>query len=113
MKNQKVNLNGKFYSIKIADNFFKRAFGLMFKDIRNNEGLLFKYGNRKLHIHTFFMKYPIDVIFLKDDFVVDIVSNLKPFKTYNSKVKSNKMFEIKSGALDISKLLGKKLEFND
>jgi len=111
MKSQKVNLNGKVYSINFANNLLKRAFGLMFRDILDDEGLLFNYGNRKLHIHTFCMKYSIDVIFLKDGIVVDTVSNLKPWKTYNSKVKSNKMLEIKSGTTNVSKLFGKKLEF--
>jgi len=111
MKSQKVNLNGKVYFVKIADNILKRAFGLMFKDISENEGLLFKYGNRKLHIHTFFMKYPIDVIFLKDDTVVDVISNLKPWKTYNSKVKSNRMFELKVAGINRD-LIGKKIKFD-
>jgi len=92
----KIQLNNKTYNLNVADNFIKRAFGLMFKDIKHNEGLIFYYGKRKLHIHTFFMKYPIDVIFLYNDEVVDIAKNLKPWKTYNSKVYSNSMIEIRS-----------------
>jgi len=111
MNPKTLEINGKIYSVNIADNFIKRAFGLMFRDISENEGLFFKYGNRKLHIHTFFMKYPIDVIFLKDDIVVDVASNLVPWKTYNSKVKSNRMFEVKAFGIKTD-LIGKKIKFN-
>ncbi|ABO35959.1 protein of unknown function DUF192 [Methanococcus maripaludis C5] len=111
MSSKPLELNGKIYSVKLADNFIKRAFGLMFRDISEDEGLFFKYGNRKLHIHTFFMKYSIDVIFLKDETIVDVASNLIPWKTYNSKVKSNRMFEVKASGLN-TELIGKKVKFN-
>jgi len=98
----KIKLNNKIYHLNVADNFVKRAFGLMFKDIGDNEGLIFYYNKRKLHIHTFFMKYPIDVIFLYNNKVVDIVKNLKPWKTYKSNVYSNAMIEVKSCNLDLN-----------
>jgi len=91
-----VKINNKNYKLKKADNFIKRAFGLIFKDINYDEGLIFYYNKRKLHIHTFFMLYPIDVVFLYNDVVVDVVYNLKPWSTYKSKEYSNKMIEIKS-----------------
>ncbi len=92
----KAILNNKIYRLYIADNFIKRAFGLIFKDIKDDEGLIFYYNKRKLHIHTFFMRYPIDVVFLYNNKVVDVVKDLKPWKTYKSKVYSNAMIEIKS-----------------
>jgi hypothetical protein len=57
------------------------------------------------------MKYPIDVIFLKDDKIVDVATNLIPWKTYNSKVKSNRMFEVKASGITAD-LIGKKIKFN-
>jgi uncharacterized membrane protein (UPF0127 family) len=110
-KIKKVKLGDKEYKVILADNFLKRAFGLMMRDIGDDEGMLFLYKNRKLHIHTFFMKYPIDVIFLKDNKVVEVVKNLKPWKTYKCKNISNAMLEIKSGNIDVEKLVGKELEF--
>ena len=86
----------KEYNLYIADNFFKRGLGLMFKNIGKNEGMIFYYRKRKLHIHTFFMRFPIDVIFLLDNKVVEVVRNLKPWRTYGSKVYSNSMIEIRS-----------------
>jgi hypothetical protein len=91
-----MELNNKLYHLNVADNFIKRAFGLMFKNIQECEGLIFYYNKRKLHIHTFFMLYDIDVIFLYNGIVVDIVKNLKPWNAYKSKVYSNTMIEIKS-----------------
>ena len=96
----KVNLKSrkgyKTYNLYVADNFFKRALGLMLRDIEDNEGMIFYYKKRKLHIHTFFMRFPIDVIFLLDNRVVEVVKGLKPWRTYKSKVYSNCMIEIKS-----------------
>ncbi|AEH06677.1 DUF192 domain-containing protein [Methanothermococcus okinawensis] len=107
----KVKLNNKIYHLNVADNFIKRAFGLMFRDIGHDEGLIFYYHKRKLHIHTCFMKYPIDVVFLMDNSVVGIVKNLKPWKTYKSNVYSNAMIEIKSCGLDLK--IGDKLNIID
>ena len=93
------NRHGKDYTtyyLYPADNFLKRAFGLMFRELKDNEGMIFYYNKRKIHIHTFFMRFPIDVIFLWNNEVVDIVKNLKPWRTHKSKVYSNSMIEIKS-----------------
>ncbi|GBF36517.1 MAG TPA: DUF192 domain-containing protein [Methanothermococcus okinawensis] len=99
----------KEYDLHVADNFFKRALGLMFRDIGKNEGMIFYYKKRKLHIHTFFMRFPIDVIFLLDNRVVEVVRDLKPWRTYKSKVYSNSMIEIRSDdKLEIS--VGDKIE---
>jgi uncharacterized membrane protein (UPF0127 family) len=60
----KALMNGKVIADKVykADRFFKRMIGLMGKkDIAENEGLLI-YPCRQ--IHTFFMRFPIDVLFL-------------------------------------------------
>ncbi|MDK2790809.1 MAG: uncharacterized protein PWP15_1318 [Methanothermococcus sp.] len=107
-----IKIGNKVYNIELADNFVKRAFGLMFRNIKDDEGLLFLYKKRKIHIHTYFVKYPLDIIFLMDDEVVDTVKNMKPWKTYRSRVYSNAMLEIKSGNVDIDELLGKKIIIN-
>ncbi len=108
----KVNLSGKIYNLTVANNFIKRALGLMFKSIGENEGMIFYYKPRKIHIHTFFMKFPIDVIFLNEDnTVVDIKRNMKPWSTYQSKKYSCKMIEIKSNP-SINIKIGDKLPLN-
>ena len=102
--------DGRVYNLHVADNFFKRALGLMFRDIGKNEGMIFFYKRRKPHIHTFFMRFPIDVIFLEDKEVVEVVRNLKPWRTYRSKVYSNAMIEIRSDdTLEVE--VGDRVEF--
>ena len=63
--------------LQIADTFYARFRGLMGRpSIPENAGLMIKPCNS---VHCFFMKFPIDVIFLdKEDRVVHIAGNMKP-----------------------------------
>lgn len=63
--------------LQTADTFFARFRGLMGRpSIPKNSGLMIKPCNS---VHCFFMKFPIDVIFLdKEDRVVHIAGNMKP-----------------------------------
>ncbi len=65
---------------RIAQNFFTRLKGLLGKsDLEAGRGLLLKPCRS---VHTCFMRFPIDVIFIdKDGEVLHLVENLKPFKT--------------------------------
>lgn len=60
-----------------ADTFMTRLKGLMFKrSFNKGEGLVIVPCNS---IHTFWMKFPIDVVFLsQDDTVVYVIEDLKP-----------------------------------
>lgn len=59
-----------------ADTFFKRFRGLMGRTIGSSEGLLIKPCNS---IHCFFMKIPIDVLFVdKNDVVIKVMLDMKP-----------------------------------
>jgi uncharacterized membrane protein (UPF0127 family) len=62
-----------------ADNFFKRLFGLMFKKrLDPKEALVFGYA---ILIHTCFMRFPIDVVFLdKNKRVLKVYEGLKPWR---------------------------------
>ncbi|MCS3901700.1 DUF192 domain-containing protein [Methanococcus voltae] len=96
--NKTLKINGKNFKVLYASNFVDRALGLMFRDINYDEALVFKYIFRKIHVHTCFMKYPIYIIFLNDDKVVDF-TYLKPWSTYQSKEYSNMMVEFKDASL--------------
>lgn len=63
----------------LSDTFLKRLFGLLFKPkLKENQGLLMKGCNS---IHTLWMRYPIDVVFLdKQMRIVDLTACLKPFR---------------------------------
>ena len=79
LKNQTLEKELLFNSVKTADNFFIRAFGLTFrKEPKPGEGLLFYKCNS---IQTFWMRFAIDVIFLdKDNKILALFSGLAPFR---------------------------------
>ncbi|HEC68897.1 MAG TPA: DUF192 domain-containing protein [Candidatus Omnitrophica bacterium] len=64
---------------KIADNFFKRFLGLMFrKSLSKEEALIFF---RAPSIHTFFMRFALDILFLdKEGKVLRIARKIKPWR---------------------------------
>ena len=100
--NNKLILN----NLIVARNFYSRFLGLMFKDrLGDGEGLLLSPCNG---IHTFFMRFPIDVIFLDSNFrVIKIIPEMvpnrfSPFVKGASKVlelsaKSSDFYELKEG----------------
>ena len=64
---------------ELADGPVSRARGLLGRTgLSQGDGLLLK---PTFSIHTFFMRFPIDVVFLdRDGAVVDVVSRLKPWR---------------------------------
>ena len=62
----------------IADTFFKRARGLLGKkEFHRGQALVLDPCNS---VHTFFMRFPIDLLFVsKDNKVVKAISRLAPF----------------------------------
>jgi uncharacterized protein len=76
--------------IKIADNFFKRAKGLMFSSKKSfNYSLIFNLERNTIigaSIHMFFVFFKINLIFLNENKeIIEIKKNLKPFQIYNPK----------------------------
>lgn len=73
------NQNPIATEIKLANNFFSRLKGLLGTEpLKLQEGLLISPCQQ---IHTHFMNYPVDVIFLdKNMLVLDIVHDMKPWK---------------------------------
>lgn len=82
-----------------ATTIFERAKGLLGRqDINENQGLWIRPGN---NIHTFFMKFSIDCIFLNKNMVIEkIHSNIKPFKVAGPIWKSNSVIELKAGTAE-------------
>lgn len=65
--------------VEVADSFFKRFKGLMFRERMLWEEALIFYNSPS--IHTFFMKFPIDIVFLDGDMkVMKIARNFKPWR---------------------------------
>lgn len=64
--------------LQLANSFGRRFVGLMGKTLDDSEGLMIKPCNS---IHCFFMKIPIDVLFLDDDLnVIHKIHGMKPWR---------------------------------
>lgn len=85
-------------SINVADNIVSRTIGLLSKsDLKNGEGIVIKPC---CSIHTFFMKFAIDVIFIKKcGEVVATYSNVKPFRILPIHPSSYYVLELKAGEI--------------
>jgi uncharacterized membrane protein (UPF0127 family) len=79
----------------VADSFLTRFRGLMGRaDLPAGEGLLFP-GTRSVHTH--FMRFAIDVVFLDaDDRVVRIVPRLRPWRAAASR-DARSVLELRAG----------------
>lgn len=91
-------------SAKIAENFFDRLLGLMFKkNWELYDGLVLSPCNS---IHTCFMKFKIDVIFLdKSNKVISFFLGLSPWRLTPIYFKAVKVIELPENAIkgDIQK----------
>ncbi len=84
--------------VNSADTFWKRALGLMGRPrLEAGRGLLIP---RCRSIHTCFMRFPIDAVFLDDhDRPVKIVRNIKPWSLAWGGWKACSVLEVESGWL--------------
>jgi uncharacterized membrane protein (UPF0127 family) len=89
--------------LQIAETFWTRAKGLLGrKSINENQALWIKPCR---DIHTFFMKFPIDCVFLdKNMQVYNIVENVTPFKIIGPFWKASSVIEFKSGFSNMKNL---------
>lgn len=88
-------LNNKVKLIE-AHRFITRLRGLIGKELNDSTGLELSPCNQ---IHTFFMKYPIDAVFVSNDnTILHIEENMMPGKFGKRVKKAKKVIELKSGA---------------
>ena len=82
--------------VKIAQDFRSRSIGLLDRtSLSQDEGLLIKPCNS---IHTFFMKFPIDAIFLdKNGQVIKIAQNLNAWKLSGALLRGYMVLELAAG----------------
>ena len=99
-------------SVMAANSLYTRVMGLMFKkNINKNESLLIEPCNS---IHTCFMNFPIDVLFVsKKNEVVHVIENMKPWRFSSIYFRSKKVVEFPGGTLKGMVNLGDILEFQD
>ncbi|MBT3584233.1 MAG: DUF192 domain-containing protein [Halobacteriovoraceae bacterium] len=95
--------------VEIASTMFSRMKGLMFEnEMKGYDGLLIKPCNQ---IHTFFMKYNIDVVFLdKSNKVVKVIENLKPWRLTPLYFSASKVLELKGNTIGARIQKGETLE---
>lgn len=89
-------------TVILADSPIKRMIGLLGrKSLRDQEALIIKPCNS---IHTFFMRFPIDVVFVnKNNEVVKAISNIVPFRLSPICFRSAFVIELPAGTILSSK----------
>ena len=100
----------KEIEILIADSFFTRLAGLMFrKKLPAATGLLLAPCNS---VHMCFMRFAIDVIYLDKDYkILKVVKNLRPWIGLSMCAKAYATLEMAAGEAERCGLeVGKKLE---
>jgi uncharacterized membrane protein (UPF0127 family) len=95
--------------IKEAKSFMDRTVGLMFKNSMNGyDGLLLSPCPS---IHTFFMRFKIDVIFMDKSYsIVKIIRDIKPWRMSRMYFKAYYCLELPSGRLSLEINEGDQLE---
>jgi uncharacterized protein len=85
-------------NVKVADNLFTRMKGLLGKkELPHGEALWIKPC---FSVHTFFMKFPIDVIFLnKKNQVITAINDLRPNRLTRLYPQSYSVLELPPGTI--------------
>lgn len=97
--------------IKIAQTFFTRLKGLLGrKNLEHSEGL---YITKCPQVHTFFMKFAIDLVFVdNNNKVLKIVKNMKPWRISPYVFKAKNVIEFNSGFVEDKIVENNVLEIN-
>lgn len=95
--------------ILIAETLVDRLIGLMFREkLVGADGLLL---NPCRSIHTFFMRYNLDIVFLNsDNKIIKIIRDIKPWRMTWIYFRANKTLELPSGKLPFELKEGDVLE---
>lgn len=114
MENKKYILKNNFGEIicekmLVANKILDRMKGLMFsEELPDCDGFLIAPCNS---IHTFFMLYNLDILFLDKNFkVIKAIYNLSPWKMTWIYLKANQVLEMKAGTLKKDIKTGDQLE---
>jgi uncharacterized membrane protein (UPF0127 family) len=93
--------------IKIAESLWDRLIGLMFKEkMEGFDGLLIRRCNS---VHTCFMRYNLDLVFLdRNQRVVKIIRDLRPYR-FTGSLKASEVLELRSGDLKKEISLGDRI----
>ena len=111
----KAVVNGKVIceKVELADNFFRRFMGLMYrKSMDENAGLLLDPCKE---IHTFGMKFAIDTLTIsRDNIIIYIDENIAPRRVRPGVKGGKKVLELNAGTIKKYGLeLGDLVEFQE
>ncbi len=92
-----INDNCLFEKVLRTTRFLERLCGLLFSPpLKQKEGLLIEPCSS---VHTIFMRYPIDIVFIDKDWrVVKTIKSLKPWRMAASR-KSYRVLELANDSL--------------
>jgi uncharacterized membrane protein (UPF0127 family) len=84
-------------NVSLADNFWDRLAGYMFRRHPHTPGILFSPAPS---IHTYFMNFNLDVIFMDGDFtILKIYRDMKPWRHTRFIFNAKKTLELPAGVL--------------
>jgi hypothetical protein len=101
-------------NIVYCDSFLKKATGLMFRSkssVKDSAWIFTFKKSSSFTITMFFVFFPIDVILLdKNNKVIGLIKNLKPFRNYSVNIKTTSFIELKQGSISKFNIsIGKKI----
>jgi len=98
--------------VRVAESLLERAIGLLATPrLGAGEGM---YLVPCKSIHTFFMRYPIDVLFLDDQGTILSQDTLRPWRVSSWHAKSRAVLELAEGTLKFSETrVGDRIEIKD
>lgn len=101
-------------NIRKADNFWTRLVGYMFTpQPQEDDGILFYVGSSN-SIHTCFMRFNLDLLFLKPDgTVVKIYRDLKPWRFTKMYPSAKLVLEVPNGKIPLDLKEGDRVEVLD
>ena len=100
-------------SLDVADTFAKSLMGLMGKScLKGRRGLWIKPCQS---VHTFWMRFPVDVLFLdKEGIVVHFIESMKPFRISKHVLKARSVLELPAWSIrDSDTQLGDRIEVSN
>ena len=91
-------------SVEVADGFFERSRGLLGRDCLEKGKTLWIHNSYN-SVHTFFMRFSLDLIFVDKNMIVrTIKTDVPPGRLIFAHWKSLSVFEMASGQLNTSNI---------
>ena len=105
MEIRKLLINGREYgNLAIANRFFLRLRGMIGRDFSGFDALLIRPCS---DIHTMFMRYPIDALFISEKGqILRVASRVRPWIPYLGEIGAKSVIELPAGrakAMDIQR----------